>query len=358
VLKNKYPIDQGISHSNCWKKNLEMNNFDTVELTTPTIMRPNNTNANGRKKLRVVTFNYLPSAYKFVTDWIHENGHEHVLAVTSPGIKTRATPAYKDVLPMIPGHVSTIVTSRMNSVLAPILPHFKPDIILCFTFAHQVAQDICQIPTYGAVNIHPSVLPYYRGPNPLRQFYEGAEVFGVTAHRMANGYDTGEMLSQEYEPLPEIVTQDTAVRWGQLIKNCIASGMESAISGKPGIIQDDSQATYAAPFKEEEKWIDLTEPTNVIMRKTLGLNLAGGLAKTIINGQIYKIHSAHYISNATRLAAGSVIKQGVSMHEVATADGTVQLVTELYDANKKYCNVLPRSMFFGQQIGNELLNLS
>lgn len=335
-----------------------MNTSDTVERSTPTMMLHHSTNGNSGKKLRVVTLNYLPSAYKFVTDWIHENGHEHVLAVTSPGIKTRATPAYKDVLPLIPGHVSTIVTSRMNSVLAPILPHFKPDVILCFTFAHQVAQDICQIPTYGAVNIHPSVLPYYRGPNPLRQFYDGADVYGVTAHRMAQGYDTGEILSQEYEPLPEIVTQDTAVRWGQLIKNCIASGMERAISGESGIRQDDGQATYGGPFKEEEKWVDITEPTAVIMRKTLALNLAGGLAKTTINGQVFKIHSAHYLSNVKRMATGSVIKKGTNMHEVATADGAVKLITELYDANKKYCNVLPRSMFFGQQIGAECLSLS
>ena len=321
-------------------------------------MRNTNTNGSGRKKLRVVTFNYLPSAYKFVTDWIHENGHEHVLAVTSPGIKTRATPAYKDVLPLIPSDVNTIVTSRMNSVLAPILPQFKPDIILCFTFAHRVGAEICSIPTYGAVNIHPSVLPYYRGPNPLRQFYEGSDIFGATAHRMEEGYDTGEILSQEYDVLPDLVTQETAVKWGELIKKCIANGMERAISGKPGLIQDDSLATYAAPFTEEEKWIDLNEPSRVILRKTLGLNLAGGLAKTIINGQIHKIHSAHHVSDTTRMPAGSIIKQGAGMYEVASADGVVKLITEVYDANKKYCNVLPRSAFFGQQVGCERLNIS
>ncbi len=335
-----------------------MNTCNTLQLSTPPLMRHAGAQGNGSKKLRVVTFNYLPSAYKFVTDWIHENGREHVLAVTSPGLKTRATPAYKDVLPLIPSHVNTIVTSRMNSVLAPILPQFKPDIILCFTFAHRVGPEICQIPTYGAVNIHPSVLPLYRGPNPLRQFYEGADIFGATAHRMAEGYDTGEILSQEYEPMPEIATQATAVRWGQLIKKCIATGMERAISGQPGIVQDDSRTTYAAPYNEEEKWIDLTEPTAVIMRKTLGLNLAGGLAKTIIQGRVFKIHSAHYVANVRRMPAGSIIKQGVGIHEVATADGAVKLITELYDADKKYGHVLPSAMFFGQQVGSEYLSLS
>lgn len=310
---------------------------------------------SNNKKLRVVTFNYLPSAYKFVTQWIHENGHEHVLAVTSPGIKTRATPAYREVLPLIPSHVNTIVTSKIKSVLTPILHQFRPDIILCFTFAHRLNAEICRIPTYGAVNIHPSVLPLYRGPNPLRQFYDGAKLFGSTAHRIADDYDTGEMLSQEYDELPEIVTHDTSVRWGELIKKCIANGMERAISGQSGIVQDDTQATYAPIFREEEKWVNLQESTPTILRKTLGLNLAGGLAKATINGQIYKIHSAQYMPNFKHEPAGTILKQSKGMHEIATADGAVRLFTELYDPNKKYCNVLPCAAFAEQQLDSVYL---
>jgi methionyl-tRNA formyltransferase len=320
----------------------------TGQLSSPTFTQNTYTQGRNSKKLRVVTFNYLPSAYKFVTDWIHENGHEHVLAVTSPGIKTRATPSYQDMLTLVDSNVNTLISSKMKSVVTPILRQLKPDIILCFTFAHRLDADICQIPTYGAVNIHPSVLPLYRGPNPIRQFYEGATVFGATAHRIAEDYDTGEILSQESEELPQFVTQETAVRWGQLIKNCIANGMEKAISGKSGSVQNHSQATYGGAFTEEEKWVNLDEPTSVVLRKTLGLNLAGGLAKTVINGQIYKIHSAHNIPNLSNLSAGCVLKQGRGVHEVATADGAVKLITELFDPNKKYANVLPCSAFFGQ----------
>lgn len=329
-----------------------MKNFLSPQFSTQ------NTHINDKsgKKLRVATFNYLPSAYKFVTEWIQENGHEHVLAVVSPGIKTRATPGYKDVLPLIPSHVNTIVTSKMKSVLTPLLHQIKPDIILCFTFAHKLDAEICQIPTYGAVNIHPSVLPLYRGPNPLRQFYDGAKLFGATAHRIAGDYDTGEILSQEYDELPEIVTHNTSVRWGQLIKNCIANGMERAISGKSGIVQDDTQATYGGPFLEEEKWIDLTEPTPAVLRKTLALNLAGGLAKTVINGQIFKIHSADNMPNVKYMPAGTVLKQERGLHEIATADGAVRLITELYDPHKKYCNVLPRAAFTEQPINSVFMN--
>jgi methionyl-tRNA formyltransferase len=335
-----------------------MNSFNSPQLSSPSFAQKINMNGKNDKKLRVVTFNYLPSAYKFVTDWIHENGHEHVLAVASPGIKTRATPAYRDVLSLIPSHVNTIVTSNIKSVLTPILPQFKPDIILCFTFAHKLGAEICQIPTYGAVNIHPSVLPAYRGPNPMRQFYEGARVFGSTAHRIEDGYDTGEILSVESDELPELVTHDTSVRWGQLIKRCIANGMERAISGKSGIVQDDSQATYSPLFTEEEKWVDLNEPTCVVLRKTLALNLTGGLAKAYINGRVHKIHSAHFISSDRMKQAGSVLKQENGVYEVATADGVVKLFTEPFDPTKKYANVLPCSAFAEQSAATEHFNLS
>ncbi len=335
-----------------------MTMFKSNQSINATFIPNTNKESSNNKKLRVVTLNYLPSAYRLVTDWIAENGHDHILAVTSPGIKTRATPAYQDVLPLISSNVPTLVTSKMKSVLMPMLQLLKPDVILCFTFAHKLDAELCSIPTYGAVNIHPSVLPSHRGPNPMRQFYEGAKVFGATAHRIEDGYDTGEILSIASEELPEIVTDSTAVRWGQLIKKCITNGMERAISGKPGLIQDDTQATYAPVFTEEEKWVDLNEPTAVVLRKTLALNLTGGLAKAIINGQIYKIHSAKYISNCTNAKAGNVIKQENGIYEMATADGAVQLVTELFDPNKKYCNVLPCAAFFGEETNANLLNVN
>jgi methionyl-tRNA formyltransferase len=334
-----------------------MSNFHSVELASPTLTHNTYTEGTNSKKLRVVTLNYLPSAYRLVTEWIAENEHEHILAVVSPGIKTRATPAYRDVLPLIPRPVDTLITSKMKSVLTPLLRELKPDIILCFTFAHLLDAELCKIPTYGVVNIHPSVLPLYRGPNPMRQFYEGAKVFGATAHRIAEGYDTGEILSSEYEEMPTIVTQNTAFRWGQLIKKAIANGMERAISGKAGIVQDDTQATYAAPFTEEEKWIHFNESTAAVLRKTLALNLTGGLAKAVINGQIYKIHSAHYMpNNSNGLPAGQVIKQSRGRFEIATADGSVKLLIELFDPNKKYDNPLPCSAFFEQPINHGHLN--
>lgn len=333
-----------------------MSNFSIAQGTTPSFAQSSYSEGRNHKKLRVVTFNYLPSAYKFATDWIHENGHEHILAVTSPGIKTRPTPAYKDVLKMVDKNVNTLVTANIKSFLTPVLEQLKPDIILCFTFAHRLKAELCQIPTYGVVNIHPSVLPAYRGPNPLRQFYDGAKVFGATAHRIADDYDTGDILSVESAEMPEIITPNTAIEWGHLIKRAIANGMERAILGKPGIVQDHTHATYAPVFREEEKWIHLNETNRTILGKTLGLNLAGGLAKTTLNGQVYKIHSAQLVTTGTVASAGTVLKHHNDIYEVATADGVVRLATALFNPNKQYSHVLPFSALFGQPADAQHLN--
>lgn len=327
-----------------------MKEHNLLKLTVPTFTQKTNTENGNTKKLRVVTLNYLPSAYRFVTDWIHKNGHKHVLAVTSPGIKSRHTPTYRDVVNLIPRDVNTIITSRMKSVLLPILPQFKPDIILCYSFAHRLAPELCQIPTYGSVNIHPSILPMYRGPNPMRQFYDGAKFFGSTAHRIEEEYDTGEILSQVFEEMPEIVSESTSVRWGEMIKKSIDEGVKKAVAGEKGIIQDDRQAIYAAPFTEAEKYIDFQEPSHVILRKTLGLNLSGGLAKAYINGQVYKVHSTHYIPSYNRMPAGSILKQAQGMFEIATADGAVKLIGDPFDATRRYANPLPYTAFVGQPI--------
>lgn len=329
-----------------------MKNQNLMELMQPTIAKKTST-TNGGKQLRVVTLNYLPTAYRFVTDWIHENGHNHVLAVTSPGIKSRQTPTYKEVVNLVPRNVSTMITSKMKSVLLPVLSQFNPDIILCFSFAHRLAPELCQIPTYGAVNIHPSVLPLYRGPNPMRQFYDGAKVFGSTAHRIEENYDTGEVLSQVFEKMPEVVSEHTSVRWGKLIKKSIDEGVKKAVSGEAGIVQNDELATYAAPFTEEERYINFQEPSPVILRKTLGLNLAGGLAKAFINGRNYKVHSTHYVPSYTYMPAGSILKQEQGIFEIATADGVVKVITTPFDANKRYANPLPYTAFIGQPISRQ-----
>ncbi len=84
------------------------------------------------------------------------------------------------------------------------LGSFQADVILVSCYARKLPQSILSIATRGCFNIHPSLLPAYRGPTPLFwQFREGVSEFGVTVHRMDEKFDTGAIISQQ-----KIVMQD------------------------------------------------------------------------------------------------------------------------------------------------------
>lgn len=281
-----------------------------------------------KKPLRIITFNYLPVAYNLLTAWIRETGNKHVLAVTTPGPKSRPTPMYKDIVNAAPRHVDVLVTTRLRKVATPLIRELKPDLIICFSFPYRITPELCAIPTYGAVNVHPTVLPAYRGPNVMRQFYEDNSVFGATAHWIAEEYDTGRILSQKSAPMPEHATRDAILPvWGRLMSEAIHEGFARAIAGHPGTAQDHSQASYAANFTEEECWLNWNEPQRTIQRKTTALNLFGpSQAKANVDGELFKVMGLNLLPNQNSgHAPGTCIERHEQSIVIQVADGAIRL---------------------------------
>nr|CAA6805178.1 MAG: Putative Methionyl-tRNA formyltransferase [uncultured Thiotrichaceae bacterium] len=278
------------------------------------------------RKLRVITFNYLPSCYHFASEWIHNNNHEHVLLVTTPGPLSRPTPSYMKVVKDAPRVKDILVTTRLAQVAEPLIRALKPDLILSFSFPYRIPPEICAIPTFGAVNVHPSVLPAYRGPNPMRQFYDGASVFGSSTHWIAPDYDTGNVLSTQSANLPAMVTQNVVPQWADMIRHTISDGLARAIDGDPGIPQDNNQAIYAAAYSEEEKWLNFNEPTHIIQRKVFGLDVCGGMARAEINGTKFRVSQAEPVSGCNG-KAGTILDKTNHKLVVGTGDGAVRLQT-------------------------------
>ena len=278
--------------------------------------------------LKVVTFNFLPIAYDLVTQWIHDQGHQHLLAVTTPGPKSRPTPAYKGIVTNAPRNVDILVTTKLRGVATPLIRALQPDLIVCFSFPYRITPELCAIPRLGAVNLHPAVLPAYRGPNVFRSFYEGWPEFGATTHWIAEEYDTGNILSQKAAPLPEEVTPENIYSiWGPLISETLAEGLERAIAGDPGTPQDDSQASYAAPFTEAETWLDLSEPQRVIQRKVTALNFGPEtLAKVRVNNESFAVTAVSLSPPQTSTAQpGTCLERNEETLLVQAADGPIRL---------------------------------
>jgi len=284
-----------------------------------------------KRALKVVTFNQQLIAYELVTKWIQDNGHYHVLAVTSPGPKSRPSPSYQQVVEATPRNVDVLVTTRTKRVAEPLIRELQPDLIVCFSFAYRLSEELCKIPKYGAMNVHPAVLPSYRGPNIMRQFYDGAPEFGATAHWMAEEYDTGNILSQKSAPLPEYVTRETVLPlWVPLVLDTIAEGAEKAIAGDIGEKQDDSKATYAAPYSEEEHWLNWSEPKKVIQRKEMALNLLSpGSAKAKIGDENLIVTGLEILKAAdSSQVVGKVVERNSDEAVIQVLDGLVRVTVQ------------------------------
>ncbi len=138
--------------------------------------------ANPYTPLRIVTFNVLPIAFGVTAQWVKQNGHQIVLLVTTPGPSTRRSPVYRQVINNAAPEIDILVTTRLRKVALPLIRELAPDLIVSFSFPYRIPPEICAIPRLGAVNLHPTVLPAYRGPNPMRVIYEGHSVIGATMH--------------------------------------------------------------------------------------------------------------------------------------------------------------------------------
>lgn len=284
--------------------------------------------------LRIVTFNVLPLAYGLVSRWAEENGHTLALVVTTPGPSTRRTPSYRGVVTMAPPGVDALVTTRLRRVALPLIRELRPDLIVSFTFPYRIPPEITAIPRYGAVNLHPTVLPAYRGPNVARPIYEGFAI-GATLHWTEAEYDTGRILSQHAAPLPEAVTAEAiSALWGPLMMRAFSEGVARAIAGDPGTPQDHARSTYAAPFTDAEHWLDWTDTTHTLMRKAAALNLFGSpAAKAWIAGEPYRVERVEPRDDARATAPGDVRDRTADGFIVGTGDGVVAVVaTPLTDA--------------------------
>jgi len=110
--------------------------------------------------------------------------------------------------------------------------------------------------------------------------------------------------------------------WLKIGYEALEEGMAKAIAGEPGTQQDDSQATYAAPYTEDELWLDWNDTVRDLQLKHMGLT---GQAKAKIDGKAYAITSLQKSENRENGEAGRILSQDDSQFVIQVADGTVEV---------------------------------
>lgn len=291
-----------------------------------------------------------------VADWAEYRGHELALVVTTPGPAHTDYDGHIEIVRAAPRDQDVLVTTRLKRAAVAIAA-YKPDVILSYTFPYRLPESILAIPRLGAVNLHPSPLPRYRGPNAHRMLYDGGETLGATLHRTAVGFDTGPILSRRETPLPlEPTVESVSEVWNDLLCMTLDEGVERVIAGDPGIPQDEDEASYAASFTADEHWLDWRWSADVLQRRAVALNLLEPTARALLDGGEVRVRSVRPVAFESRGAVpGTVIADVAAGLLVVAGDGVVEV--EVLPAEMPVCDGSEHSPQLAARVGRTLAGL-
>jgi methionyl-tRNA formyltransferase len=210
---------------------------------------------------------------------------------------------------------------------------WSPDLIVVAAFGQILKPAVLDLPRFGCINVHASLLPRWRGAAPINAaILHGDEETGVTIMKMDAGLDTGPMLSRRSIRLTR---DDTA---GSVTEALSHLGADLLIETLPRWLsreiepqaQDDSLATYAPMMKKEEGRLDFTRDAYELERRVRALNPWPG-AFMEFDGSLLKVHRAHVeVGNAS--ASEKLI---VKDQPAVGAGSEVLVLDEVQPAGKK-----------------------
>jgi methionyl-tRNA formyltransferase len=179
------------------------------------------------------------------------------------------------------------------------------DLAIVFSFP-LIPQSLTTVPHHGTVNLHPSLLPAYRGPNAFRSLYEGETRLGATLHHVTAEIDGGPVLAQSSEPTPEDPQPAAVAEILQRTATAVLeTGVPRALADEAGEDQDRTASTAATRFREDEKLLDLSLTTHLFQCRATALILAGIQPSVLLGGE------AHPLRAVRRLAGVSADQPGV-----------------------------------------------
>ena len=271
-----------------------------------------------------------------------ESGKHEILAVvTQPdrpkgrGNKLLQTPVKKYALEQ------GLTVYQPQKVKTPefveLLHELQPELIVVAAFGQFLSKEILELPKYGCINVHASLLPKYRGAAPIQYaIIKGEKESGVTIMQMDIGMDTGAMLDKVVVPIEENTTmgelhdalrEQGATLLLQVIDK-IAAGTAVA---EP---QDNEQATYATLLDRSMEHIDWSKTAQEVHNLIRGFNPAPSTFTKLPNGKSLKIWGSKMTDKSSAAAAGTVIETGKHSFFVACGEGVLE-ITEVQPESKK-----------------------
>ena len=228
------------------------------------------------------------------------------------------------------------VKMRDGTALAQIKA-LEPDILVVVAYGRILPDDILAVPKYGAINVHGSLLPKYRGAAPIQwAVLNGDKITGVTTMYLASEMDTGDII---YTAETEIGEYETS---GELFDRLKDMGAELLVKTlrdidagtAPRAPQDHSKASYVTMLDKSICPIDWNKTPREVLKHIYGLQ-PWPVATMELEGKTVRVFAAKYTDWKTEKVPGAVVSTDKGGLEIACADGETLLITELQAPGKK-----------------------
>ncbi len=287
-----------------------------------------------------IVFMGTPEFSETVLKALCENGHAPV------GVVTRADKPAGRGYTLTPSAVKKYALSQNIEVLQPEklsdpeffarLSELRPDIIVVVAYGRILPESVLNLPKYGCINAHASILPEYRGAAPMqRAIMDERPETGVTVMKMEKGLDTGDMLLTVKTPITQEDNLETIHdRLARMSGEAILEALELIESGRAVFTpQDSEKATYAEKILSSDEVIDFSRSAGAISAQIRALT-PFPFARCVYNGKRIKITKAvaHPEFDVDGKSAGEVISTKGGEILVACGSGAIAI-----------CGVFPES---------------
>lgn len=268
-------------------------------------------------------------------------GHEVVLVVSQPDKAVGRSKAlkYTPVKECALKHGIEVFQPQKIRAAESVdyLRKYNADIMIVEAFGQIISKEILDMPRFGCVNVHASLLPKYRGASPIQwAVLNGDSVTGVTIMRMDEGIDTGDMI------LTKEVVIDAEETGGSLFEKLSEEGAHLCVKAMELIQngtavytpQDCSKATHTAKIKKEMGNIDWSKDVQEIERLIRGLN-PWPSAYTRLEGKNLKLWKAKVVSHEVSAAPGCVLKASKGTLQVQAGNGVLEFLEVQLEGKKR-----------------------
>lgn len=218
-----------------------------------------------------------------------------------------------------------------------VLKQWNPDVIVVVAFGQILPKRILDLPKFGCINVHASLLPKLRGAAPIQwAVIDGENSSGVTTMYMDEGLDTGDMLLKEEIPLEERETGGSLhdklmVMGGPLILRTLEGLQDGTISRTP---QNHAEHTYARMLDKHLGRLDFAKPAIEIERLIRGLN-PWPSAYTSLRGKTLKIWEAKVVPSSGQGVPGEIVEVSKTYVTVQTGEGALQILSLQLEGKKR-----------------------